>query len=140
MSATYSADQIVGKNLIANKAVNILRLPNDAAKPVYTVPAGSTVGVVVSYLKPAADRNRSTLYWMFYDQNNKPYYVKHQIDLFDVKNLKEQGTLTVKDQTDQNKEKDFHYYISEYAPKILIGVAVIYLAAKYGTAYINKKA
>jgi len=97
---TFSASQIVGKNLIAAKAVKIKRLPLDsdtAAPVVYTAAAGQPVGVVYSWVMPAP--GRSSLWWVFNDSSGKPYYAEHKEGAFNIQNLVDQGTLTVKEQT-----------------------------------------
>jgi hypothetical protein len=99
--ATFSADQIVSKTLIARRAVNLKRLPQDDAKTIYTVPAGGTVGVVYSW----TGGNTSPLWWMFYDENQKTYYAKHESGAFDIDTLKDQGALDVKQQAEAEKEK-----------------------------------
>jgi len=96
---TYSAAQIVGKNLIAASPIPVRRIANDNAPIVYTVPTGQPVGVVDTYLLP--NENRSTVYWVFNDANGRPYYTPHREGLYSLTALKEQGTVTVKEQTEQ---------------------------------------
>lgn len=97
---TFSASQIVGKNLLAAGPVKIKRLPLDsdtAAPVVYTAGSGQPVGVVYSWVMPGP--GRSTLYWQFYDNNGRAYYAAHKEGAYNIQNLVEQGTLTVKEQT-----------------------------------------
>lgn len=93
---TFKASDIIDKTLIAKKAVNLYRLPEDGAPVIYTVAPGQTVGKVFTYL--TAGPNRSNLFWGFYDANNKPYYAEHQTGYFDIKALSEQGALTLAEQ------------------------------------------
>ena len=132
MSTMYSAAEIVGKNLVAQKNVPLYRLPDDKAKAIYTVPAGTSVGIVVSYVKPKTDGTRNFLYWQFKDQNGKYYYVRHEENVFNIKALKEQGTKTVQEQTDEaNENKDlFAKYFKQYGIPVLLGIAGLYLAGK----------
>lgn len=94
--STFKASDIIDKTLIAKRAVNLYRLPEDGAPIVYTVAPGQTVGKVFTYLTPGLNRNN--LYWGFYDANGKPYYAEHQTGYFDIKALSEQGALTLAEQ------------------------------------------
>lgn len=137
--STYSADQIIGKNLLANKPVNIYRLPDDNAKAVYTAKAGEYVGTVFSYIKPSPEKNRKFLYWQFKDQNNKFFYVRHEEGAFDVKSLKDQGAITVKEQTEGENQNKFEMYFKKYGVPILAGIAAVYLIANLGGKYIQSR-
>lgn len=93
---TFKASDIIDKTLIAKRAVNLYRLPEDGAPVIYTVAPGQTVGKVFTYL--TAGPNRKNLYWQFYDANGKPYYAEHKTGYFDIKALSEQGALTLAEQ------------------------------------------
>ena len=93
---TYSADQIIGKTLIAKTLVPLYRYPNDGAEVVFNVKKGQNIGIVYSYLSPGP--NRTNLYWMFKDANDKFYYSEHKEDIYDVKALADQGALTFQEQ------------------------------------------
>lgn len=99
---SYSADQIIGKSLIARKPVKLKRNRSAEAETVYTVPAGQPVGVVYSYL----GGNGSPLWWMFYDANKRAYYAMHEPGLFDIDALRDQGALSVEEETKKQKEKE----------------------------------
>jgi hypothetical protein len=94
--ATFNAADIIGKTLIAKSQVPLYRLPNDGAEVVYTVSPGQSLGIVESYLLPGT--NRTNLYWQFKDQNNKFYYSEHKQGIYDVKELANQGALTLEQQ------------------------------------------
>lgn len=95
MSAQFDAADIYGKTLIAKKDVSLYRLPLDSAKPVYTVKAGQSVGVVYSHVEPKP--GRSNMYWMFKDEKERPYYAKHEKGLYSVSAIKSQGVKTTED-------------------------------------------
>jgi hypothetical protein len=101
---TYNAEQIIGKTLIAKRPVNLYRFADDNAPVIYTVEPGNNVGVVYSYLNP--NNARQTIYWTFYDSNNKPYYAPHKTGDYDIKTLSEQGALTVVQQAQQAAEQN----------------------------------
>lgn len=97
----FSADQIVGKSLFAKKKVVLKRLPSDDAATIYTVPSGTAVGVVYSWVGGGS----SPLWWQFLDENKKAYYAKHETGTFSIEALKEQGALDVKEQAEEEKKK-----------------------------------
>lgn len=93
----YSADQIIGKTLQAVSAVPIRRAAMDSSPVVYTVPNGQPVGVVNSFLLPKPGRN--SLYWEFKDAAGRFYYTPQLPGLYNVKNLENQGAITVREAT-----------------------------------------
>jgi len=127
MSTTYNASQIVGKTLYGKVPVQLKRLPEDSAAVVYTVPVGTPVGIVDSYLMPK--EGRSNLYWSFRDKNGNYYYAEHKPDRFDIRQIAAQGGTTteqmIKDQAKANEStKDF---IARNLQTITIIAAVAYL-------------
>ena len=130
MSTTYSADQIIGKTLVARRNVELKRLPTDTAPAVYTVKPGQTVGVVYSYLLPKV--GRSTLYWQFVDANGNYFYAAHKEGIFDIDIIKEQGGKTAEEKRKEEEEKKkleemgpFLYYLQKWGGKIAIGVGLL---------------
>jgi hypothetical protein len=93
---TFNAADIIGKTLIAKSQVPLYRLPNDGAEVVYNVSPGQSLGIVESFLLPGPDR--TNLYWQFKDQDNKFYYSEHKQGIYDVKELANQGALTLEQQ------------------------------------------
>jgi hypothetical protein len=101
--ATYSADQIIGKVLIAKKSVALRRYPSPSGKVGYTASPGASLGTVQTWVHESGPG--SPLWWSFLDSNGKPYYVRHEEGAFNLQNLKDQGVITVKEQTEQQKKK-----------------------------------
>ena len=101
---SYPADQIIGKSLVAKEPVDIYRTASDNAASVYTVPAGTSVGIVYSYLLPGP--GRASIYWQFLDNNGRSYFTSHQAGRYDVKSLKDQGALTLEEQQKIEQEKN----------------------------------
>lgn len=95
---TYSANDIVGKTLIAKRAVSLKREPADMSATIYTTKMGETVGVVYSYVT----RN-GVVWWMFYDQNHRPYYAKQEVGVFDVGALNAQGANSLESVQEQKE-------------------------------------
>lgn len=123
---TYSADQIVGKTLIAKKPVALKRLPAKSAPTVYTVPTGGTVGVVYSWIQ-----RDGLLWWMFYDSNQKTYYAQQQPNTYDMGALGAQGVESLEQvQEDEEKaESPVSYYLEKYL-KPIMWAGVAYFAWK----------
>jgi hypothetical protein len=96
---TFNAGDVIGKTLIAKRNIPLVRTPNDNAQVIYTVSPGQSVGNVDTFLLP--NENRSSLYWSFKDANGKNYYAKHAVGNFDVKELQQQGLLTLQEQQEQ---------------------------------------
>jgi len=128
----YDADQIINKTLFAKVPVQIKRVPEDSAKSVFNVFAGQRVGKVYSWLdiKPGV---RSKLYWMMYDDNNKPYFVEHDEGRFNLEDLKEQGAVSVKEQIEAERRKNLSLEEKIFqAVKIGgIGLAVVLIAKSF---------
>jgi hypothetical protein len=93
---TFNAGDVIGKTLIAKKNIPLVRQPADDAQVIYNVSPGQSVGNVDTYLLP--NENRSSLYWSFKDANGKNYFAKHAVGNFDVKELQQQGLLTLQEQ------------------------------------------
>lgn len=96
---TFNAGNVIGKTLIAKKNIPLVRQPADDAQVIYTVAPGQSVGNVDTFLLPNESRN--SLYWSFKDANGRNYYAKHAVGNFDVKELQQQGLLTLQEQQEQ---------------------------------------
>ncbi len=101
--ADFTADQIIGKSLVANKPVPLYRRVSTEQAPIYEVGAGKSVGVVYSYVM-----NGDNVWWMFYDANNRPYYTPHERGAFNLDVVRSQGAMTIeeKKKADEKKKKE----------------------------------
>jgi hypothetical protein len=133
----YSLYEIPGKSLIAKKSVQLKRMPSNDAKTIYTAKPGETVGLVYSWVGGKG----SPLWWQYYDNNGVAYYTLHEPGMYDVKVLKDQGAVTVKEQTEKEKKEkeaqtggggfklpNFDLGLGDAGKiigKVLIGVAVV---------------
>jgi hypothetical protein len=86
--ANYNLEQLVGKNLYAQKNIPILARPTDK-KPIRTISAGNLIGTLYSWI---IDKKTNEIYFMFYN-GKVPFYVKHvpNSKMIDVKKLVTQG-------------------------------------------------
>jgi len=125
---TFNAADIIGKTLVARKTTDIVRAPSDNAEVVFEAGPGSTIGTVYSYLLPSA--NRTNLYWVFEDQNNRPYYVEHKPGQFDISTIKGQGVLTLeeKQQAAEAAAETTSDKIFRYVKNGFLVAAFVYLA------------
>lgn len=131
---TYSADEITGRTLVAKTPVPLTRSPYDGATTVHTVPAGSVVGVVDSYLMPKPGRSR--LWWLFYDTNGTPYFAEHRQGRFSIDDLRNQGAMSVQEQIEQEQnDNETGKQFAERLVKWGVGIfALVYL----GKAFIQR--
>ena len=102
---SYSADQIIGKVLVAKKPVPVYDLPpyNTQAVQIAVVKPGQTVGTVYSWVGGTPGK---FLTWQFYGNNNKAYYAAQVPGYYDVQSLKDQGALTTAEVTAQKADED----------------------------------
>ena len=100
----FTADQIVGKTLVAKVPVKILRIPDDEAPAVYTAQPGETIVIVTSYSLPGA--GRSAIYWTYEDNKGRQYYTQHKQGRYDVGALQAQGAVTLQQQQAEAAEKN----------------------------------
>ena len=91
MAQSYNLEQLVGKNLYAQKNIPILARPTDK-KPIRTISAGNLIGTLYSWI---IDKKTNQIYFMFYN-GKVPFYVKHipNSGMIDVKKLISQGAKT----------------------------------------------
>lgn len=128
--ATFSLSSIVGKPLTARTAVKLYREASDTAKPYASIAAGNYMGNLYSWINPGP--RTKNLWLMFYDSNNKPYYVKYTSNTVNSAELQKQGVKTVDQETrekedQQNREQKgaVQYYIEKYVPWIIAGFIAV---------------
>jgi len=127
--ASYKLKDIIDKPIRAKKEISLYRNALDTAVPYATVKAGSMIGILFSIV--TAKAGRSVDWLMFYDSNNKAYYVPVKTGTLDEVSLKQQGVKTVEEQTkeEENKAKKdagiVSYYIEKYVPYIIGAIIVI---------------
>lgn len=102
---TFSADQIVGKSLIAKKELAVYDLPFyvPGAKQIARIKPGVTAGVVFSWVGGTPGK---PLNWEFKGNGGKIYYIPHVTGYFDVKALRDQGTQTTTEIEQEKKEDE----------------------------------
>ena len=107
MPGTYNASEIIGKNLIAKKVIDLRRLPDLAAPIMYEVQPGDNVGVVESYINA---KNNNPLFWQFKDNTGRFYYAEHKPGYYSEKVVRDQGAATteeIKKEKEEEKKTTF---------------------------------
>lgn len=130
MAKTYPVDQLINKRITLQKPVKVYRTPYNA-QPLYTNRAGQSVGIVYSWV---TNRNTGDVWLMFYDAQKKAYYVntKDLAGAVDTKELKQEGAKTTTEifKEEQKKTNPVEFYVKQYAPWLLGGIAAIVLLKK----------
>lgn len=103
MAGTYSAGEIIGKNLFAKKDVPLRRLPDLNSPVIYTVEPGQNVGVVYSYIR---SKENNPLFWQFKDNQGRFYYSPQAPGLYSEKVLRDQGAQTTKEIEEEKNQEE----------------------------------
>lgn len=101
---SYNAGDLLDKTFKAKGRVPLYHAAYDNETPYTYVEPGQIIGVLYSWLSPTA--GRTGLWWMFYDQDNKPYYVPHKEggNYIDESFFKDQGVLTTEEKIEKENE------------------------------------
>jgi hypothetical protein len=133
--AEFNITNLIDRPLTAKVATKLYRTANDAAKNYASVAAGQPLGTLYSWISPNA--NTKSLWFMFYDSNNKPYYVKYSANLISSDALIKAGVKDVEKAAKEAKDKqDFEdkgairFYLEKYAPYIIGAIFLIPIAKK----------
>lgn len=131
---TFSVDQIRGKTLIANKPVNVYSYPADSSTPIGTISIGQPVGVVYSWLDADPSKDRAELWWVFDNGTDGFYYTKHEVGLYNISSLVQQGVMTdlqlKEDAQTPAWLKALKDTALQYAPWIIGGIVIIAIGKK----------
>lgn len=125
----YRYKDLIDKTLFAKKETKLYRNAANDAKPYATVKAGNAIGVLYSWV--GSKSNREIDWLMFYDANNKPYYVPMIANTLDEASLKQQGVKTVEELTKEKQDKEkkeagaVSYYIEKYVPYLLGAIIIV---------------
>lgn len=105
---TFNASQIIGKNLKAAVNINVRRTA-DVSSPsniLYVAKAGEIIGNVYSYVY-GKGKDAAKIFWMLDKDQSHPYrFVLHNPNAFHFQNLKDQGSKTIKEETEEQKKKE----------------------------------
>lgn len=140
----YSANQIVDKTIVASRDVTLYpSLFSDAGK--FTVKAGQAIGKVFSFLLPSSKSNPTGKVVLQFEREYNKYYWLKDDNAISVPALRDQGTVTLKDELAQEAEEEkrqndpISYYIEKYGFKVLLIGGAIYLAATFGKEFLKNK-
>jgi hypothetical protein len=141
---SYTANQVLDKTIIATKDVWLYpSLYREDGK--FMVKAGQTIGKTFSWLGPESKSNPTGKVVLMFERGyNQYFWLKDDRAVSQVA-LKDQGTLTVKEQVKQEQEaaakedSPIAYYIKKYGLPVLLIGGGIYLAANYGKTILQAK-
>lgn len=139
----YSADQILNKTLYAKKAIPIYNgVPSKTNTPVKigTIPVGSPVGMVYSYIDADAANNRANLWWVFFPSTTTGayYYAEHHVGDYDTDSLSQQGALTTEEQKAAEEEANKTWY-EKIADKIIPVVLIVGIGGAVVKGVLSRK-
>ena len=95
----YNADEIIGKTLYL-KAGKQGKLYNAIGGNKIYILQGGYVGVVYMYIQ------RPNEFWWMVERGNEKFFIKHEENIFDVKALQNQGTLTTEEIIKRKEEAE----------------------------------
>lgn len=141
---TFSASDVIGKNLVASKNV-IAHNGNPDSTDTFTILAGQNAGTVYSWVNNAAGQ----LCWEFvgtdYLGNQTDYYIVHTSDSFTITSLTNAGVESddqkAADAADAKKKEDegaFVYYLEKFGEPVLKYGLLAYVGTKVVTAIIDR--
>lgn len=132
--ATYTADQFIGKTLVAQKNVTAF-YGGPGSKNIFVIFKGQNIGVVYAWvIKNTPDHK---LWWQFQDKNGIFYFVPGDpnyvgMNEYDKKTIPsvEQKVQAEKDKAKKDEDGKVLYYIQKWGKKILIGGAITYVVVQ----------
>jgi hypothetical protein len=97
----FSADQVIGKTLVAQKRINVRTLPETTATVLFITEPGQTVGTVYSYVQRSGK-----VWWQIELSDKKSGWCQHNQGWYSLRALKQQGAKTVSEQVKEKEEKE----------------------------------
>ena len=129
---SYRPEDLIGKTLFAKVQVPIVELPYDNMPIIRIIPPGVAVGRIHSWLNPKA--GRQTLYWHFKNQAGDSFYARHESHFYDLKQLKDQGVLSIEEKKELDNQKD---YLARAGQMLTKGI-MLWGIFKIGSSLISK--
>jgi hypothetical protein len=112
----YNVQQVLGKSLIARTEIPVWKEPRRPSKEIkgtifknVKINKGDYIGVVQGYVGGSGGE---PLYWQFDTPSAQrgavgaSFWIEHKEGIFDIKNLKAQGALTVEEKTKKDEEEN----------------------------------
>jgi hypothetical protein len=138
---TYSANQLVGKTILANRDTILYNGTSSKSSVYGKVKAGQPIGRVNTYIK--ASQSQDGRAWLGFD-GKYPFFFFVPNENASTETLKDQGTETVKEEVKKEEdeklkdESPVEYYVKKYATKVLIGIGLIVLASTVGRTLVTE--
>jgi hypothetical protein len=129
-NTSFYAKSIIDLVVYVNVETPVYRNTQTGAKPVFNIKKGGAAGKLYSWINPG--NNTQNQWLMFYDSNNKPYYIKITSNNINTQQLIRQGAKTV-DEIVKEKEaenKTVYEKIKDIVMPIAFLTAVVMLLKK----------
>lgn len=132
--ATWTADQVIGKTLVALKDVTAYYsfYPTLEKAKKFKISKGHPIGIAKGWIQKYSPDKK--LWWMFIDKQGLYYFVKNDYDKvgmgkYDSSTIQsqEEKIKAEKDKKEKDEKGEFIYYAEKWGKKIVIGAAVIYV-------------
>jgi len=137
--ANYTADQFIGKTLIALKNISAYN-GHPKSNSVTMIIKGAIIGSVFSWVKDPDDA--ANVYWQF-QKNGRIFFVRHNVN--DVGLHPSESVDTVEDKKKKEREEKekaekglIPYYIEKYGKPVLL-LSTAALAVKAYAVYARNK-
>jgi hypothetical protein len=130
---TITADKVLNQNIYAKSKVDALK--GDYKTVIKTFSNDQRIGNVFSYVE-----TNDGLYWLLYDNYNKPFYVKHDASKIRLEGISQiLENISLEQEKNKLKEKGIvQYNIDKYIPYI-IGAGVVAIALPTVLAQLKTK-
>ena len=89
----YDVGDILGLTMYSKTAVPVYSEPWDVGFTPELIPANSMIGVVWSFYEPKSGRSR--LMWGFQDQFGQLFFTPHEVGMYNLQALRDQGLLDI---------------------------------------------
>ena len=138
----YNVQQVLGKSLIARVDIPVWKEPRRPSKNIkgtifknVQIDKGNQLGVVQGYV---GGTGTDPLFWQFDTPSAErgsigaSFWIEHKEGIFDIKNLQEQGALTVGEKTKKDEDQNTSTgdkiidYIKKGGKYILIAAGLFY--------------
>lgn len=123
--AFFKPSELLDKQFYTNKPVKAY-YNSPGSDKVFTIDANKLIGVSHSYLFP---KDKSSFWWLFQDENKRPFFIQHDVEAFNVNEFLKQG---VNESIGETKDLS---NLEKWAHRIGIIVGVIFIANAAYTIY-----
>jgi hypothetical protein len=124
IGATYTPNQLVGVFVYAGK--NVSAYNSIEGTPVVTIPKDAPIGEIFSYVI-----RDGVLWWMFYYNNNTPFYIRNSDNVFNNVLLEASGVVSAEQQiidAEQENQNIGDSIVASISPLVKYGIIAFAVA------------